>query len=78
VTQRLKSRRTSHKKPNGRRTLDDWFPTLVRYGGFALLVYAALVDRGTNPALIPTAAGMILFKSIYGSGPPPDGPESKE
>lgn len=58
------------KDKNGRRKLDDWFPTVVRYGGFALLVYAALIDRGRNPALIPTAAGLILFKSIYGGGPP--------
>jgi len=42
----------------------------VRYVGVALMVYAALVDRGANPALIPTALGMILFKTVYGSGPP--------
>lgn len=53
-----------------REVLDVWFPTVVRYAGVALLVYAALVDRGRNPALIPTAAGMILFKSVYGDGPP--------
>lgn len=58
------------KKPNGRRTLDEWFPTVVRYMGVGLLVYAAVVDRGRTPALIPTAAGMILFKSVYGGGPP--------
>lgn len=62
--------------PNGRRKLDTWFPTVVRYGGFALLIYAALVDKGSNPALIPTSAGMILFKTVYGEGPPP--PPSQE
>ena len=50
--------------------LDSLFPTIVRYVGVALLVYAALVDKGENPALIPTAAGLILFKSVYGQGPP--------
>lgn len=53
-----------------RNRLDSWFPTLVRYLGVGLLVYAALVDKGQNPALIPTAAGMILFKTVYGEGPP--------
>lgn len=57
------------KDPNGRKKLDDWFPTVVRYGGFMLLFYAAVIDQGRNPALIPTAAGLILFKSVYGSGP---------
>jgi hypothetical protein len=55
---------------NGQARLDKWFPTIVRYVGVALMVYAALVDRGANPALIPTALGMILFKTVYGSGPP--------
>jgi len=50
--------------------LDRWFPTIVRYAGIALMAYAALVDRGRNPALIPTAVGMILFKTVYGDGPP--------
>lgn len=77
MTERPKSKRTQHKEPNGQRALDKWFPTVVRYLGVGLLVYAAVIDRGQNPALIPTAAGMILFKSVYGSGPP-DGPASKE
>ena len=50
--------------------LDVWFPTIVRYVGVVLLIYAALVDQGRNPALLPTAAGLILFKTVYGSGPP--------
>ena len=54
------------------KALDKWFPTLVRYLGVGLLVYAAVVDKGQNPALIPTAAGMILFKTVYNGGPPRD------
>ncbi len=56
------------ENPFDRRGFDAWFPTLVRYGGFILMVYAALVDRGRNPALIPAATGMIFLKSIYGNG----------
>jgi hypothetical protein len=46
------------------------FPTVVRYVGVALIVYAALIDRGRNPALIPTSLGLILFKTVYGDGSP--------
>ena len=55
---------------DGRKTLDVWFPTVVRYAGVGLLIFAAVIDRGKNPALIPTAAGMILFKTVYNGGPP--------
>lgn len=48
--------------------LDDVFPTLVRYMGVVLMTWAAFVDRGKNPGLIPAAAGMIAFKWIIGSG----------
>lgn len=56
-----------------RHRLDEWFPTLVRYIGVALMVYAAFIDKGANPALIPTALGMILFKTVYNGGPPKGG-----
>ena len=55
---------------NGRKKLDNWFPTVVRYAGVVLMFYAAIIDKGRNPALIPTAAGLILFKTVYGTGPP--------
>jgi hypothetical protein len=60
----------SRKTPNGRRKADEWFATVVRYVGVGLLVYAGVVDQGANPALIPAAMGMILFKTVYGGGPP--------
>ena len=60
-------------RANGRRRLDDWFPTVVRYAGVSLALYAAVIDKGSNPALIPAAMGMILFKTVYGSGPPDKG-----
>jgi hypothetical protein len=51
-----------------RKILDEWFPTVLRYAGVVLIVYAALVDMGRNPALIPAATGMIFFKTVYGGG----------
>lgn len=51
-----------------RRILDAWFPTIVRYAGFGTLVYGIFVDRGANPAILPAATGMILFKTVYGTG----------
>lgn len=47
-----------------RRFLDSWFPTLARYCGLVLLVYAVLVDRGQNPALIPAATGLVFLKTV--------------
>lgn len=60
---------------NGRRKLDYWFPTLVRYAGFGMVLYGGLIDQGQHPAIIPTGLGMILFKNVYGEGPPPPGKE---
>jgi hypothetical protein len=57
--------------PNGakkRKSFEEWFPIVLRYAGVGLMIYAAVVDRGRNPALIPAATGMIFFKTIYGSG----------
>lgn len=48
--------------------MDAWFPTIVRYAGFAAGIYGIFVDKGKNPALLPAATGMILFKTIYGDG----------
>lgn len=49
-------------------SLDAWFPTVLRYAGVVLILYAAIIDQGRNPALIPSAIGMIGFKSVYESG----------
>lgn len=59
---------TQPKKVGWRHALDSWFPTVTRYIGVILMVYAALIDHGSNPALIPAATGLILFKTVYGSG----------
>jgi hypothetical protein len=40
-----------------------------------MMVYAALIDMGRNPALIPAATGLIFFKTVYeaSNGIPRDG-----
>lgn len=57
-----------HGLDGWRRVLDKWFPTVVRYIGVIGLGYGFFVDKGANPALIPAATGMILFKTVYGDG----------
>lgn len=61
-------RGTRRRRPPhwSRRALDEWFPTIVRYAGFCLMLYAVFVDRGRNPALIPAATGMIFLKNVIG------------
>lgn len=55
-----------------RKTLDEWFPTVVRYLG-VLLVFVLAVSTIINhghveyPSLIIAATGMILYKTIRGS-----------
>lgn len=49
-----------------RRGLDEWFGTLARYAGLALLLYAGAIDRFHNPALIPAATGLMFLKNITG------------
>jgi hypothetical protein len=57
-----------HRRRLRRQLFDDLFPTAVRYAGFVLIIYAAFVDQGKNPALIPAATGMIFFKTVYAGG----------
>jgi hypothetical protein len=53
---------------SSQKALDSWLPTLVRYLGLIAMGYGIFFDRGANPALIPAATGMILFKTVYGGG----------
>lgn len=46
-----------------RLTLDEWFPTLVRYAGFGLTIFASLDPTARAPIFVP-AAGMILYKTV--------------
>lgn len=63
----MPTRRPSRRRPS-RGALDTWFPTLIRYFGFAAMGYGIFVDKGANPALIPAATGMIFFKTVVGDG----------
>jgi len=47
-----------------RRWLDTWFPTVARWCGLGLIIYAVLVDQGQNPALIPAATGLVFLKTV--------------
>jgi hypothetical protein len=61
-------RQTPHPPPpTPRERLDDWHPTLVRYGGFGLIAYALASGQWKdNPELIPAAVGMIYYKKVAG------------
>lgn len=47
-----------------RDVLDEWLPTVVRWLGVASLVYGVFLDHFDNPAIIPAATGMLLFKTV--------------
>ena len=58
------------KEPtNGRKKLDYWFPTAVRWGGFVLafaLVGASILGHGKDLAAgYVLAAGMIAYKTVH-------------
>lgn len=56
----------SRETPNTwQASLDRWHPTLVRYAGLALMLYAALTREFE---LCIGATGMILYKTVYGDG----------
>jgi hypothetical protein len=44
--------------------LDTGFPTLVRYVGLGMMIYATLIDHIERPSLIVAATGMMLFKTV--------------
>lgn len=65
------ARRRSRPVPGqrwSRQVVDDWFPTLVRYGGLVLMFYWVFIDHLQHVALFTAATGMIVFKSVYGGG----------
>jgi hypothetical protein len=51
-----------------RRGLDEWFGTVARWAGLGLLLYSLLIDRLRNPALLPTATGLIFLKNVAPNG----------
>lgn len=50
------------------RVANDGFPIVVQYIGVVMMIYAAFIDRGKNPELIPAATGMISFRVLYSYG----------
>ncbi len=53
------------------RTLDDFFPTVVRYAGLVLmvvLVVGSVLGSIDFPAGFVAATGMILYKTVRSAG----------
>lgn len=40
------------------------YPDVARLVGLVLALYAAFVDKGRNPALIPLVGGLVLLKDV--------------
>lgn len=58
-------------KSSRRKSMDDAFPTVVRYAGVAIILVMVLdaLIRGKGveyPGLIVAATGMILYKTVRG------------
>lgn len=51
------------KRPT-RHDFDSSFPTVVRYVGLGIMIYATLIDKIERPSLLVAATGMILFKTV--------------
>lgn len=59
--------------PPSQKELDDWFPTLVRYAGFVILVVlvvASILGNNDYPSGYVAATGMILYKTVAGANRP--------
>jgi hypothetical protein len=54
------------KEERLRRTIDSWVGTLTQVIGVLILLYAILIDRFKNPALLPGATGLIFLKTVAG------------
>jgi hypothetical protein len=50
-------------RPTGHARLDDWFPTVVRYTGVAIVVFEVVIGS-QRPAILATAAAMMGFKDL--------------
>jgi len=44
------------------------YPDLARLCGLVMFVYAGVVDKGRNPALVPAAMGLTLLKTVVNGG----------
>lgn len=54
------------KEERLRRAIDSWVGTLTQVIGLLILLYAILIDRFKNPALLPGATGLIFLKAVAG------------
>jgi hypothetical protein len=56
------------KEEKLRRIIDSWVGTLTQVIGVIILMYAVLIDRFRNPALLPAATGILFLKTVAGRG----------
>lgn len=54
------------KEERFRRAVDSWVGTMTQVIGLLILIYAIVVDRFQNPALLPGATGLIFLKTVAG------------
>lgn len=46
----------------------EWLFLAIQVLGVLGLAYGVLIDRFQNPAIIPTATGLVMFPKVYGEG----------
>jgi hypothetical protein len=51
-----------------RNSIQAWLFLSIQLLGVLGLAYGVLVDRFRNPAIIPTATGLVMFPKVYGDG----------
>jgi hypothetical protein len=51
-----------------RNSIQAWLFVSIQLLGVLGLAYGVLVDRFRNPAIIPTATGLVMFPKVYGDG----------
>jgi ribose/xylose/arabinose/galactoside ABC-type transport system permease subunit len=51
-----------------RNSIQGWLFLAIQVLGVLGLAYGVLVDRFRNPAIIPTATGLVMFPKVYGDG----------
>lgn len=54
------------KEERLRRAVDSWVGTLTQVIGLFILIYAIVIDKFQNPALLPGATGLIFLKTVAG------------
>lgn len=46
------------------RTLDAWWPTVMRYTGWLIVIYGVVIDQAENPVILVIGGGMVGIKEF--------------